>query len=336
MRVWQINGFSLENLHLVKTLSTTLKNNQVRVKIHACSINYRDLMVVRGQYNPKQSLPLIPLSDCAGEVVAMGDLVSDFKVGDKVCATFSQNWCHGAPTKAVGNATLGSPNNGVLAEECDFYEKGLVHFPPYLSYEEASTLPCAGVTAYNALACQGRFFAGNTVLLQGTGGVSIFALQFAKAMGLRIIIISSSDQKLQKAKALGADELINYSDDKEWHTNVLKLTNSLGVDGVIDVGGAKTIGHSILSCKPSGVVCIIGVLSGSEETMDLRPVLMKNLRLQGIFVGAKTVFLAMNELLIQHKIHPVIDEIFNFEEANKAFSYFESAKHFGKVVIRVS
>lgn len=336
MRAWKIvDQFGLANLALTESFLPALKPNQVRVKIHACALNYRDLMVIRGQYNPKQSLPLIPLSDCAGEVIAIGDLVSQFKVGDKVCATFSQAWCHDGIDKEVGINTLGSPIDGVLAEEAFFHERGLIHFPSYLSYEEAATLPCAALTAYHALAGETRLLAGQTVLLQGSGGVSIFALQFAKAMGLRVIILSSSHHKLKQAQDLGADDIINYRDHPEWHKEVLALTNHKGVDAIIDVGGAQTIKQSILSSKANGVIFIIGVLSGVEEAIDLRQILMKNLRLQGVFVGPKTLFHDMNNLCYQHKIHPVIDKIFTFAQANQAFAYLESAKHFGKVVIKV-
>lgn len=336
MRAWHIaDNFSIKNLKIAQVVQGPLRQDQVRVKIHACSLNYRDLMVIKGHYNPKQTLPLIPLSDGAGEVIEVGSSVSEFKVGDRVCGTFSQNWCHGGPTVEAHNATLGSPLPGVLSEVRDFGEQGLIQFPDYLSYEEASCLPCAGVTAFNTIAFQSQLGAGDTVLLLGTGGVSLFALQFAKAFGLKALITSGSSDKLQKAQRLGADGLINYREHPKWSRMVLELTKGCGVDAVVEVGGAQTLTESILSTKKAGVVCVIGVLSGSQEPVDLRPILMNTIRLQGIFVGAKTVFSAMNRVLAYQKIHPVIDRVFSFSEAQEAFSYLESAQHFGKVVIKV-
>lgn len=337
MRAWQlVDGFGIDNLKLVDVAFASLTSTQVRVKIHACSLNYRDLMVVRGQYNPKQTLPLIPLSDGAGEVVEIGSAVTDFKLGDRVCATFSQKWCHGVATKEAYQNTLGSPLAGMLSESrvCD--QTGLIKFPDYLSYEEASTLPCAGVTAFNAIAYQSGLKALDTVLIEGTGGVSLFALQFSKAFGINCIVLSSSHEKLAKAKSIGAHQGINYKDVADWSAAVLDLTAGLGVDAVVEVGGAKTLSRAIASVKKGGVVCVIGVLTGAEEALNLRPILMNNLRLQGIFVGAKSVFVAMNRVLAHAKIHPIIDSIFDFADARKAFYYLESAQHFGKVCIKVS
>jgi NADPH:quinone reductase-like Zn-dependent oxidoreductase len=335
MRAWHISQFSIDGLKLTDAIEAPLKSNEVRVKIHACSLNYRDLMVVQGHYNPNQSLPLIPLSDGAGEVVEIGRDVVGFKVGDRVCGTFSQAWCHGPPTVECGKATLGSPLAGMLSESRVFHEEGLIKFPDYLSYEEASTLPCAGVTAFNAIAYQSGLVAGDTVLLLGTGGVSLFALAFAKAFGLKTIITSSSDEKLARAVGMSDDAGVNYSKHPDWPGMVLELTQGKGVDAVIEVGGAKTLERSIMSTKKNGVICVIGVLSGTKEPIDVRQILMNNLRIQGIFVGAKTVFSAMNRVLAHQKIRPVIDRTYDFKDAPKAYSYLESAKHFGKVCIRI-
>lgn len=337
MRAWQIVGaFGLNNLKMVDSSERKLQTNQVRVKIHACSLNYRDLMVAKGLYNPKQPLPLVPLSDGAGEVVEVSPEVTSIKVGDRVCATFSQKWCHGVATDETFANTLGSPLDGTLVETQVFSADGLIKFPEHLSYEEAATLPCAAVTAFNALAQQASLNPGDTVLLEGTGGVSLFALQFATALGLKSIIISSSDEKLERAKGLGASVGINYNKKSDWPAAVLDLTEGRGVDAVVEVGGAKTIGRAIKSVKRGGVISVIGILSGIEEPLDLRPILMNNVRIQGIFVGGKTVFEAMNRVVSHAKIKPVIDSCFAFNDAPKAFAHLESAQHFGKVVIKVA
>jgi NADPH:quinone reductase-like Zn-dependent oxidoreductase len=337
MRAWKITKeFGLGHLSLVDADNPSLKPNEVRVKVRACSLNFRDLMVAKGIYNPRQSLPLIPLSDGAGDVIEVGPLVSSLKVGDRVCATFSQKWCHGIASAESMKATLGSPLDGMLTETKVLAEEGLIKFPDYLNYEEAATLPCAAVTAFNAIALQSSLKPSDTVLIEGTGGVSLFALQFAKAFGIKAILTSSSSEKLAKAKDIADFHGINYKENDNWPAAVLEMTEGVGVDSVVDVGGAKTIRKAIASLKKGGVVCCIGVLSGSEEPMDLRPILMNNIRIQGIFVGAKTVFLAMNRVLTHRKIHPVIDRIFDFSQAGDAFAYMERAEHFGKICIRIS
>jgi NADPH:quinone reductase-like Zn-dependent oxidoreductase len=337
MRAWAIEkNFGLDHLKMVNVAEKPIKDDQVNVNIRACSLNFRDLMVVKGQYNPKQLLPLIPLSDGAGDVVEIGKNVTKFKVGDKVCTTFSQKWCHGVASSEAFLNTLGSPLDGTLRESSVFREDGLIKFPKHLSYEEAATLPCAGVTAFNAIAFQSKLKPGDTVLLEGTGGVSIFALQFAKAFGLKSIVISSSDEKLKQAKQMSATHGINYLKIEDWPQAILELTDGLGVDAVVEVGGAKTLSKAIRSVKKGGVVCVIGILSGSKEPLDLRPILMNNIRLQGIFVGAKTVFDAMNRVICHANIHPIVDRIFDFDEAKKAFYHLESAQHFGKVSIKIS
>lgn len=337
MRAWKIVGeFGLNSLTVSEIEKVPIKANEVRVEIRACSLNYRDLMVVKGIYNPHQALPLIPLSDGAGEVVEVGHEVTGLKVGDRVCATFSQKWCHGVASLETMKATLGSPLDGMLTESRVFSEEGLIKFPDYLSFEEAATLPCAAVTAFNAIAHQSTLKPGDTVLLEGSGGVSLFALQFAKAFGVKSIVISSSDEKLAKAKAIADCHGINYKKNENWPAAIMDATQGQGVDAVIEVGGAKTIQKAIGSVKKGGVVCVIGILSGTQEAIDLRPILMNNIRIQGIFVGAKTVFTAMNRVLEHAKIRPVIDRVFDFKDVPAAFSYLESAQHFGKICIKVA
>lgn len=337
MRAWQLLGnFGIANLKMTELPNAPLGARDVRVKIHACSLNYRDLMVVRGEYNPRQTLPLIPVSDGAGEVIEIGSDVVDFKIGDRVCGTFSQRWCHGTASDETFKHTLGSPIDGVLSESRVFDESGLIRFPDHLSYLEAATLPCAGVTAFNAMTYHAQLKAGESVLIEGTGGVSIFSLQFAKAFGLNVILTSKSDEKLAKANAIHPIKGINYLKNDQWHKAVMDLTNGDGVDAVIEVGGSRTISKAIQSVKRGGTICVIGVLTGAQdETLDLRPLLMGSIRLQGIFVGGKTVFTAMNRVIAHAKIKPVIDRVFKFSEAPQAFSYLASGDHFGKVCIAV-
>lgn len=337
MRAWQVvQNFGIDNLRAIEIPQSPLTSHEVRVKIHACSLNYRDLMVIKGLYNPHQQLPFVPLSDGAGEVTEVGADVKSLKVGDRVCATFSQKWQSGTSSTEAMQHTLGSPLDGMLMESRVFFEEGLIKFPDYLTYEEAATLPCAAVTAFNAIAYQGNLKPEDVVLLEGTGGVSLFALQFAKTLGMKTIITSSSDDKLAKAKALGADFTINYKDDAEWQLAVLERTRGEGVDAVIEVGGKSTIGRAIASVRKGGVVCVIGILTGISEALDLRPILMNNIRLQGLFVGPKTIFEAMNRVLLHNKIHPVVDRVFPFSEAPAALTYLESAQHFGKVCIKMA
>lgn len=333
MRAWQLNSFSIDQLSLIIKEARLLLDSEVRVKFHASSLNYRDLMVVRGQYNPKQKLPLIPLSDGAGEVVEVGHKVKNFTIGDKVCPTFSQEWNHGLPTKESYRNTLGSPNEGTLTTEGIFNSHGLVKFPKHLSYEEAATLPCAGVTAFNAMFYHAKLKPGQTVLIEGTGGVSLFSLLFAKMAGIKPILLSSSDEKLHKASKLADISGINYKKEPHWHKSVLALTNKKGVDAVIEVGGAKTIGEAISSTKTGGIICTIGVLSGTANPIDLRPILMNAIRIQGVFVGSKNVFIAMNKAINHSKIKPIIDRVFSFTKAKDAFNHLAQQKHFGKVCI---
>lgn len=338
MRAWKLTGgFGVDNLSCDKVDEPgSLSSIEVRVKIHACSLNYRDVMVIRGHYNPEQRLPLIPLSDGAGEVVEIGSEVTAFRVGDRVCSTFSQKWCHGIVSDVALKSTLGSPLDGVLCESRVLSDEGLIKFPEYLSYEEAATLPVAAVTAFNALAYQASISPGGSVLIEGTGGVSLFALQFAQIFGLEAIVLSSSNQKLARAREIAPCQTINYRENPNWSEAVRKLTNGQGVDTVIEVGGAQTISKAIASTKKGGVVCVIGVLTGVQKAIDLRPLLMNNIRLQGIIVGSNAVFAAMNRVFEHSRCKPVVDRVFDFADAPAALSYLESQAHFGKVCIKIT
>jgi NADPH:quinone reductase-like Zn-dependent oxidoreductase len=301
--------------------------NQVLVRIRAASLNFRDIAVVNGKYiGGPVSHDTIPLSDGAGEVAAVGPGVKSFAVGDRVVATFTQ----GDPP-----AALGSPLDGMLAEYGLFDPKGLLRVPDHLSYEEAATLPCAGVTAWNALFHGRQLKPGETVVTLGTGGVSVFALQLAKLGGARVIITSSSDAKLARAQELGADHVINYKSMPNWEKRVLELTGGLGADKVVDLAGVGTLPHSYQAVGPSGEVLVIGVLSRPEGDLSPYPLMMKGATLRGIFVGGREHFEGLIKAVAVNRFKPIIDKTFDFDSASRAYEYLKSAQHFGKVVITI-
>ena len=308
---------------------------QVLIRVRATSLNYRDLIVVQGGYGNKEKLPLIPMSDGAGEVVAVGEGVTRVKVGSRVAGIFFQDWIAGALTKEKMNSALGGAIDGLLTEYAVLSQDGLVLLPDHLSYEEGATLPCAAVTAWHALVTKGSVTAGETVLVLGTGGVSIFALQFAKMHGARVIVTSSSDAKLERAKELGASEVINYKSTPNWEERVYELTARNGVDHVVEVGGAGTLEKSIRAVRVGGRISLIGVLTGGAGEVNPMPVLMKSLTVQGIYVGSREMFEAMNQSIALHQLKPVIDRIFPLTKAQEAYRYMKSAAHFGKIVIQV-
>jgi NADPH:quinone reductase-like Zn-dependent oxidoreductase len=333
MRVWQIPTFGIDSLELVERLTPQPGPGEVLVKIRAVSLNYRDLMMVKGKYNPKLKLPRIPCSDGAGEVEAVGEGVTRWKRGDRVCATFFQNWQEGPPTPAKIKGALGGDIDGMLAEFVMLKEAGLVRFPESLSFEEAATLPCAALTAWNALKA-GNATDRSTVLIQGTGGVSIFALQFAKLRGARVIGISSSEAKLQRACSLGLDKGLDYGETPEWDRWVLEQTNGEGVDLVIEVGGVGTLPRSLRAVKMGSAIAQIGVLTGPEEAIPIPMILHKQVHIRGIYVGSRENFEQMNETISAAKLKPVF-ESHPWTEAREVFREMESATHFGKLVLRV-
>lgn len=336
MKTYQLNEFGIDNLALVERDPPEPGAGEVLVKFHAFSLNYRDLMVVRGEYNPRARFPLVPLSDGAGEVAAVGEGVTKWKVGDRVCAVYASGWIDGETSAEKARTALGGGGavDGVAGEFGKFNEQGLVKIPEHLSYEEAATLPCAAVTAWNALAVSGNIRAGDSVLTLGTGGVSVFAVQFAKLFGARVIATSSSDEKLERIKALGADETINYKSREDWERAVFELTDKRGVDHVIEVGGAGTLAKSVKAVRHGGHVAVIGVLSKGTD-FDPTPVLMKGIRMQGIFVGSRRMFEDMNKFIEENGLRPVIDRTFDFAEMKGAMRYMKSGAHFGKVVVTI-
>ncbi len=334
MRVFEIqDSFGLDNLRLTERPDPVPGPGQVVLKMRSASLNYRDLLMVRGHYNPRQPLPLVPCSDGVGVVTSVGEGVSRVAVGDRVASCFFQTWIGGPPTAEKLQGTLGGPLDGTLAEQVVLSEDGVVPAPEHLSDVEAATLPCAALTAWSALVEQGEVGADQTVLVQGTGGVSIFALQICQALGARVIVTSSSDAKLQKAIALGAWKAINYSEDPSWGKTVGRLTDGVGVDQVVEVGGAGTLGQSLRAVRVGGQISVIGVLSGISSELNIIPILMQNIRLQGILVGSRDGFERMNKLLTTNEIHPVVDRVFPFSEAGEAFRHMASGAHFGKIAI---
>lgn len=333
MRVFEFAEFGLENLKLAERPDRVPGPGEVLVRMKAASLNFRDLMVVRGQYNPKLKRPMIPLSDGAGMVEEVGEGVTRFKKGDRVAGCFMQTWIDGPVTHEKGLSALGGAIDGVLREYGIFSENGLVRVPEILSFEEAAALPCAAVTVWHALFEHTPMVPGDTVLLQGTGGVSIFALQFAKAAGLRAIVTSSSDEKLARARTLGADETVNYKKTPDWEKAARELTGGIGVHQVVEVGGSDTMPRSLRAVRTGGAISVIGVLSGKENTVSPGAILMNSVRLQGIYVGSRAMFERMNRAIAFHQIHPVIDKVFAWTEARAAFEYFASQQHFGKVCL---
>lgn len=327
------NGFGIDNLGFDEMDVREPGGGEVQVRIKAVSLNYRDYMTVRGTYNPKLRPDLVIASDGAGQVEAVGEGVTRWKAGDRVAGNFFQGWVEGRFARDKGKTALGGDLDGVLTEARVFAESGLVRMPDHLSFAEGAALPCAAVTAWHALVPTAHLHAGQTVLLQGTGGVSIFGLQFAKMHGARAIITSSSDEKLERAKRLGADEGINYKAHPDWEKEVARLTNGEGADVVLEVGGAETLPRSLKAVRAGGQISVIGVLSGASQTLSVPSILYSNARIQGIYVGSVEMFEEMNRAISANGMHPVVDKTFSFDQTKEALRCMESGQHFGKIVI---
>lgn len=323
----------IDAIKQIEVQQRTPGTGEVKIQMKAASLNYRDLGVASGGYMRNDTRPVVPLSDGAGQVVAVGDGVSRWKVGDRVSPIFVRDWIDGHATDAKLRTGLGGGVDGVLAESMIAPAESLVAIPDSLSFAEAAAVPCAGVTAWHALFESGNLQAGQTVLLLGTGGVSIFALQLAKAAGARVIITSSSDEKLQQAKALGADLGINYSQHPEWHKQVHELTGGNGVDHVVEVGGPGTLERSLKSAAVGGHVHLIGVLDSPAAKVSPMLTVFNLLTVRGIYVGSRTMHEKTLAAMAANQIAPVIDKSFSFDDAIEAYRYFAQQKHVGKVVI---
>jgi NADPH:quinone reductase-like Zn-dependent oxidoreductase len=336
MRAWRFSkAFGLENLEKVELPEPAPGPGQAVVRVRACSLNYRDLVVSRGAYGKAVKPPLIPLSDGAGEVIAIGEGVTRVKAGDRVAAAFMQGWIDGQPDDAGAATALGGAIDGMFAEQVCLNADGLIPIPGHLNFEEAASLPCAAVTAWHSLFDSGGLRPGQTVLVLGSGGVSVFALQFAKHAGARVIATTSGRAgKEERLRSLGADAVINYLATPEWDRAARDFTGGVGVDHVLEVGGAGTLPLSLKSIRRGGHIALIGVLAGGGE-IDPRFIFVKQARIQGIYVGSRRMFEEMNRAIGASGMRPVIDRVFDFDDARAAYEYLESGAHFGKVCIRV-
>ncbi|QJD86052.1 zinc-dependent alcohol dehydrogenase family protein [Cohnella herbarum] len=328
------DGFGLNHVVEVDRPIPTPARGEVLIRMKAASLNSRDIGVITGFYNPELKAPLIPVSDGVGEIVALGEQAAKFRLGERVSGIFTQSWKTGEATQDNWVSTLGSPLDGMLAEYVVLPEEGLVRVPGYLTDVEAATLPCAGVTAWHAIVEEGKVEAGDMVVVQGTGGVSIFALQFAKLQGAKVIVTSSSDEKLERARALGADYGINYKKNVEWDKSVLEITEGKGADHIVDLGGGTTLNRSISALKVGGQISIVGILSGaSVEGLSIVPAILRRARLQAINVGSREMFERMNATIERHGLRPVVDKEFPFAQSVNALRHLGEDSYFGKIGI---
>ncbi len=333
MRAWQIvSDGGIDALELTDRDVGAPGPGEVKVRIRASAINYRDFSIIGDPVPRGIKFPCVPNSDAAGEVVEVGPGVTRVKAGDRVASCFFQAWEDGPCTPEIMASALGGAVDGVLAEDVILKEGGVIPFPDHLSFAEAATLPCAGLTAWNAVVETGRTKAGDTVLLLGTGGVSIYALQFLNMLGARVIITSSSDDKLARAREMGAWETVNYRNTPDWDREVLKLTGGRGVDLTVEVGGPGTLQRSIEATRVAGTIGLIGILVGGE--INPMPIMRKSMTVQGIYVGSYRMFADMNRAIAAHQMRPVVHETFDFEDAPKAYHAMQAAGHFGKLVVQ--
>lgn len=329
---WQLSQTAPHGLELVTRPRPAAGSGEAVVRLRAASLNYRDLMARRGDYGPRN--PVVPVADGVGEIVELGAGVTQHQIGDRVATAYFPGWIEGEPTPEKTTASFGAgTQDGVLADYFVAPAAALVPVPVHLSDPEAAALSCAGVTAWNALFVSGRLRPGDTVLLLGTGGVSLFALQFAKLAGARIIITSSDDAKLERARQLGAHETINYRTDPDWPKAVLALTEGRGVDLAVDTGGGSVLNQVVTCTRLGGSIGLIGVLGGFEAPVSTLQMLLRNIHLEGIFVGSAAMFATMNRAVALHQLRPIIDRVFPFADAPAAYAYLESGKHFGKIAI---
>jgi len=324
-----------DGLRLAERPTPKPSPRQVLVRMRAASFNWRDMMILKGGYMRSIPLPRIPLSDGAGEVVECGAEVTRVKPGDRVCGTFFQRWLTGPVFAEIQDAALGGTAEGVLTEYAVLEGDGVIAFPDHLSFEEAACLPCAGLTAWHGLIEAGVLRAGDTALLLGTGGVSVFGLQFARAAGANAIITSSSDEKLERAKQLGATGTLNYAKNAKWAEAVRELTGGRGADATLDVVGGDSSKSALEALRHGGHAAVIGARSGVAGDLDRRFVLQKGLRVTGINVGSRAMFEAMNRAITVAKLKPAIDKAYPLDDAITAYKDFATGRHFGKVVVRI-
>ena len=335
MRVFQIEGdWGMNNLRVADRPVPTPGAGQVLVQMKASSLNYRDLVVPdRGYGNYTGTLPLIPVSDGVGVVSAVGPGVQRVAVGDRVCPAFFQNWIGGEPDLERLTQSLGGPVDGTMSEFMCLSEQGVVKLPSFLSDAQAASLPCAGLTAWSALTHGAATKAGDRVLIQGCGGVALFAVQFAKLLGAHVTVITSTDERMQRVRPLGADAVVNYRATPEWAKATREITQGRGYDLIVELGGEKTLPQSLRCIRPGGSIAMIGILSGSAMATSLGLIITRQVRLQGITVGNRDGFEAMVRAIDQHKVLPVIDSTFAFEDLKQAMAHLKSGSQFGKVCI---
>jgi len=336
---WRLpkSGAGIEGLAFQTSAIAQPKATEVLVKIHAVSLNFRDVAMATGSYTLGVKENVVPGSDCAGEIVALGSDVQGWNSGDRVCVNFAPTHLYGGFSVELSRSALGGPTDGVLVEYRTFPASALVRVPEYLSYEEAATLPCAALTAYSALMGPVPLKGGDTVLVLGTGGVSIFALQIAVASGATVIVTSSSDSKLELAKKLGAQHVINYNTTADWDKEVLKITGGEGADHIIEVGGPGTLAKSFKCVSYGGWIHSIGfVAAGGEQVNTTMATISRGCSLRGILVGSVAQFKDMNRLLVAKQIKPVVDKVFAFEELKEAYNHLAAQKFVGKIVVKVA
>jgi NADPH:quinone reductase-like Zn-dependent oxidoreductase len=335
MKVMQIPAFGINNLQLVNTDTPRPDNGQVLVRLNAASINYRDYQIIQGEFTPNVPFPLIPLSDGAGEIVALGEGVDRVQIGDKVTPLFFPRWLSGEALNKERSVSSGLEVPGVLREFGVYDQQAVTKVASHLTDEEAACFPCAGLTAWNSLVTIAGIRAGGSVLVQGTGGVGIFALLFAKALGANVIVISSSNDKLARARALGADHCINYKAMPDWGQAALELTNGRGVDVVVEIGGSGTLANSAQAIRHGGHIAIIGYLAGAKIELTVFSLITKNAHWHGLGVGNRDQYEQMMAFVDKHRIRPVIDKIYEFEQTGQALVDLVKADHFGKLVVRI-
>ncbi|WP_342755382.1 NAD(P)-dependent alcohol dehydrogenase [Pantoea sp. MBD-2R] len=337
MQSYRLERFgSLEGLRLIDEPQPVFGRNQVLIKVHACSLNYRDLAILHGTGTLSPKAGLIPLSDGVGEVIATGEAVSLFNIGDRVAGSFFPYWFSGKRDDAAARGTYGTQADGWLTQYKVVDEETLVAIPDYLSWEQAATLPCAAVTAWNSLQQSRPIQPGECILTQGTGGVALFAVQFAKLMGARVIALTSSDEKAQLLTTLGADHIINYQQNPEWSVKVRELTQGKGVARVVEIGGPGTLKQSLLSTAAGGEIALLGFVASGSQAVDFMTLFKSGATVRPFSVGSREDFIAMNAALTLSQLQPVVGKVFAFEQAVEAWRYFDSRQQTGKVVISIS